>query len=305
MSRFPQTMLATCGVPWQEDFTLDEPVFRASIRHLAEHGWRDLYIFGTAGEGYAVNERQFDEVGRIFQEETAALGIPPMVGIISLSLSTVIARIERCQERGISRFQISLPSWATLNDRELRTFFAETCGRFPEARFLHYNLRRSGRLVTPAEYGELAERHPNLVATKNSGADTRTIIGLQQRAPELRHFLTEGGFATGSLLGSFGFLVSIASINPRLAREFFAAGVRRDAAALGELGRELNLLSNDLMAAAETGVHVDGAFDKVFSKLHDPAFPLRLLPPYQGWSDAAFDQFRALLTTRHPRWIGS
>jgi dihydrodipicolinate synthase/N-acetylneuraminate lyase len=304
MSRYPRTIMATCCVPWRPDWTLDEPVFRTSIRNLAEQGLRDLYVFGTAGEGYAVNERQFDEVVGIFQEETAALGIPPMVGVISLSLSTIIERIERCQERGISLFQISLPSWGVLNDRELQTFFAETCDRFPAARFLHYNLRRSGRLVTPTEYADLAARHPNLVATKNGLADTRMIIGLQQQAVELRHFLTEGGYASGSLLGDFGFLVSIASINPGLAREFYEAGVRRDAAALGALGRELSLMSNDLHAAPGPGVYIDGAYDKVFCKLHDPAFSLRLLPPYQGWRDEAFARFRELLATRYPRWLG-
>lgn len=303
MSRYPRTILATCCLPWREDFTLDEPLFRASIRHLAGSGLRDLYIFGTAGEGYAVNERQFDEVVKVFAGETAALGVPPMVGVISLSLSTVIERIERCLERGIDLFQISLPSWGALSDRELQLFFAETCGRFPQARFLHYNLRRSGRLVTPAEYGELAARHPNLVATKNAGADARMVIGLQRHAGELRHFLTEGSYAAGALLGEVGFLVSFASINPALAREFYDAGVRRDAAMLGELGRELALIHDELISAAEPEQFIDGAYDKVFNKLHLPDFPLRLLPPYLGWSDDTFDRFRQTLMAKHPRWM--
>lgn len=303
MSRYPRTILATCCVPWHEDFTLDEPVFRAGIRHLAGSGLRDLYVFGTAGEGYAVNERQFDEIVRSFGEETQSLGLSPMVGVISLSLSTVIERIERCLERGIDLFQISLPSWGALSDRELRLFFAETCGRFPQARFLHYNLRRAGRLVTPAEYGELAARHPNLVATKNAGADARTVIGLQREAGELRHFLTEGGYAVGALLGDVGFLVSVASINPALARAFYGAGVRRDAAALAEFGRELALIHDDLLAAAEPEQFIDGAYDKVFNKLHDPDFPLRLLPPYLGWSDDQFMRFREALVAKHPRWL--
>lgn len=303
MSRYPRTILATCCVPWQDDFTIDEPVFRAGIRHLAGNGLRDLYVFGTAGEGYAVNERQFDEVVRIFAGETGVLGLPPMVGVISLSLSTVIERIERCLERGIDLFQISLPSWGALSDGELRLFFAETCGRFPQARFLHYNLRRAGRLVAPAEYGELAARHPNLVATKNAGADARTVIGLHRQAGELRHFLTEGSYAVGALLGEVGFLVSFASINPALAREFYEAGVRRDAATLGELGRELALIHDELISAAEPEQFIDGAYDKVFNKLHDPNFSLRLLPPYLGWSDEQFARFRQALAARHPRWV--
>ena len=67
-----------------------------------------------------------------------------MVGVISPSLTTIIERIERAAALGFSAFQISLPNWGTLSDHELRTFFREVCGRFPELRFLHYNLPRDG-----------------------------------------------------------------------------------------------------------------------------------------------------------------
>ena len=34
-----------------------------------------------------------------------------------------------------------------------------------------------------------------------------------------------------------------------------------------------------LRAAVGEKAHIDGAYDKMYVKLHDPAFPLRLLPP--------------------------
>jgi dihydrodipicolinate synthase/N-acetylneuraminate lyase len=304
-SRYPRTILATCCVPWRPDGEIDEPVFRDSIRHLIASGLRDLYVFGTAGEGYAVCERRFDEVVAIFAEECRAHSVPPMVGIISASLPTVIGRIERCLDRGIELFQLSLPSWGALTGHELELFFSETCGRFPPARFLHYNLRRAGRLVEPAEYATLAEHHPNFVATKNAGADLRTVAALLAQAGALRHFVTEAGWAYGSLMGECGFLVSIASINPALARTYFEAGLRRDAAALGEMARELALMTNALLETAGPGVQMDGAYDKVFNRLHDPRFSLRLLPPYVGIDEATFERFRALVAERFPRWLPS
>jgi dihydrodipicolinate synthase/N-acetylneuraminate lyase len=290
-------------VPWTPDFALDEPVFRASIRRLLAAGIPDLYVFGTAGEGYAVHERQFDEVVAIFTEEMRTVSAQPMVGIISPSLSTVIERVERCLERGVDLFQISLPSWGTLTTAELRTFFAETCGRFPQARFLHYNLPRAGRLVTVDEYVTLAETHPNLVATKNAGATVATIGGLLGRVGQVRHFLTEPGYLAGWQLGEPGFLASIASMNPALARAYFAAGVRGDAVEVGRLGRELAGLS-ELLHEAPGGVSlIDGAYDKVFCKLLDQRFPLHLLPPYADFGEAAFKRFRSSVTERFPHWL--
>ena len=74
-----------------------------------------------------------------------------MVGVISLSLPTIIGRIERAHAMGARRFQLSLPSWGSLNDAEVATFFRETCARFPDVEFLHYNLMRAGRILTGAE----------------------------------------------------------------------------------------------------------------------------------------------------------
>ena len=56
----------------RERLDFEEDIFRRSVQHLLMQGIRDLYIFGTAGEGYAVTERQFDEITRVFLEETFA-----------------------------------------------------------------------------------------------------------------------------------------------------------------------------------------------------------------------------------------
>jgi dihydrodipicolinate synthase/N-acetylneuraminate lyase len=301
--RHRSTLLATCCVPWDERGELLEDVFRASIATLAGHGFRDLYVFGTAGEGHAVDERRFDAVTSVFVDEARAAGAAPMVGLISMSLPTVIDRIERAAALGVDAFQLSLPSWGALNDRELERFFDETCGRFPELRFLHYNLPRAQRFLAPREYRGLADRHPNLVATKNAGASNAQIAGLFAHAPELRHFFTEPGYAYASLLGECGFLVSVGLLDPQRAIAFHDAGQRRDAAALAPLARDVASLTEELHRVLGTA-HMDGAYDKVFSHALDPAFPLRLLPPYESATDEAFEAFLTVVRDRFPHWIG-
>jgi dihydrodipicolinate synthase/N-acetylneuraminate lyase len=303
MTRYRRTILGTCCVPWQADGTLAEPIFRDSIRALLARGLRDLYVFGTAGEGYAVDDDQFDQVVRVFVEEMTAAQATPMVGVISLSLRTILERIARTAALGVREFQVSLPSWGALSDRELTVFFDEVCGRFPECRFLHYNLPRAQRLLTADEYAMLADRHPNLVATKNTTLDLGRLTGLLRTAGMLRHFAGEIGFIHGSLLGEPGLLVSLAAIHSTRARELFEAGVRRDLPRLMALHHELSELSQALHAAVGTGAHMDGAYDKLFSALRDPNFPLRLLPPYQGAPDDALARFRHVLETRFPDWV--
>ena len=301
--RYRRCILATCCVPWREDYSFDEETFRRQVRRLIAGGVRDLYTFGTAGEGYAVTERQFDEVTRVFLDETQADGVQSMTGIIHMSLGTVIERIGRARAMGARRFQISLPGWGALHDTEVAVFFRETCGRFPDCEFLHYNLMRTGRIITGAEYGRLAERHPNLVATKNSTTDTQRLRGLLNEAPQLQHFITESGFAEAAMMGECGLLISVANTTPPLARAYFEAGCRRDGAALAEIGREAGELIAELLKLAGPEVHMDGAFDKMFCRVNDPAFPLRLLPPYTSVSDGVFELFQNLLREKYPRWL--
>ena len=303
MARYKQTILGTCCVPWNEDGTLAESIFRESIRDLIAGGTPDLYIFGTAGEGYAVTESQFDRITAIFAEEMKAGGAEPMVGALSLSLPTILERIERAGKIGVRQFQISLPSWGALSDKELEVFFQEVCGRFPEFQFLHYNLPRTKRIVMPMEYAALAARHPNLVATKCAVGEASMIAGLLQNAGELRHFFTETNFAVGSLLGECGFLVSIASSSPRRALEYFQAGAARDIDKLNTLRLELAGMHAEMVKAVGPTAYIDGAYDKLFSRIRVKNFPLRLLPPYQYVSDAAFEQFVAAVRAKYPAWL--
>ena len=301
--RYPRTILGTACVPWCADWSLDEDLFRAGVRGLIGQGMKDLYVFGTAGEGYAVSDRQFDEITRVFHEETRAPDVRPMVGVISLSLTTIVERIERAAALGFEVFQISLPSWGSLSDRELHTFFREVCGRFSELRFLHYNLPRAGRVLTAEEYVPLAAEHPNLVATKYGAGELRTVVGLPTLVPQIRHFFTEFGFGAGSLIGPCGLLASSSTANLARMRRYYAAGVAQDVPALRRMMGELREVGAVLHQAVGAAAHMDGAYDKFFSKLHQPDFPLRLLPPYESASAAAFEQFRARLAATHPQWL--
>jgi len=302
-ARYPRTMLGTCCIPWR-DGVLDRALFERSIRNLVSAGLKDLYIFGTAGEGHAVTEAQFRDVTRLFVETIrAAGGAPPMVGVINLSLPTVLERIAFAADLGVKTFQFCLPAWGAISDTEVRQVFAAVCDTYPHLQFLHYNLGRTGRLVRPDEYAVLAERHPNLVAIKYGLGDPETIAGLMRTAPKLRCFFTEPGFYLGAPLGECGLLASISASNPRRAWEYFNAGASGDAQKLSELYRELAGVMAAVRRAAGGFGRTDGAYDKLVSKLADPAFPLELLPPYEGASDAGFSRYRDEVATHYPGWM--
>jgi dihydrodipicolinate synthase/N-acetylneuraminate lyase len=300
--RYPAGIMATCCIPWDESGRFAERIFRVNVQH-ALRGTKLLYVFGTAGEGYAVTDRQYAEIVTAFADEMWQGKAEPMVGIIDLSLGTIIERIQRGRDLGVRQFQISLPSWAALSEKELFNFFEHVCGGFPDCRFMHYNLPRAKRMVTGKEYGRLAAEHPNLVATKNCGDSQSHLRSLIEDAPQLQHFLSEAGYVYGSLFGECGILVSFIMNWPGM-RALFDAGQRRDVSTMVSIQREIDIVLQTLFEVVPDN-RIDGSYDKLYEKMYQPDMPLRLLPPYIGSSDEEYHNFVRLLKQRLPEWVPS
>ena len=126
-TRYPRAILVSCEIPWDEQENLMEDLFREEVRRFLASGFRHVYVFGTAGEGYAVDTTRFQRITKIFYEETREADIFPQVGVIGLSTANIRERLAIAHGIGFRIFQISLPSWGALNDRETLRFFKDVC----------------------------------------------------------------------------------------------------------------------------------------------------------------------------------
>ena len=294
--RYPPALLATCLIPWTPDYAFDAPLFTRVVQRLARDMTPHLYLFGTAGEGYAITDRQFESIVSTFRHALPADAVP-MIGVISLSLGTIIERIEFSRTLGFRDFQISFPSWGALTDLEVDRFFAATCGAFPDCRFLHYNLPRTKRVLAGSDYARLAAQHPNLAAIKIGGTDTTRLSEVLESAPELQCFFVEYGYAAMRDQHECGLIAAMSAGKPAWARSFHAARGAPLAAMFDEAKTAHALLKAYVLP---TGAHMDGAFDKMNLKLIFPDFPLRLLPPYTAPDESVFAQLIAALP---PDWL--
>jgi dihydrodipicolinate synthase/N-acetylneuraminate lyase len=303
MKRYNRSILGTCCVPWDDKLKFAETIFRRQVKYLLKNGTINLYVFGTAGEGYAVSDKQFRRITEVFFDEMTANQARPMVGVINLSATTVVERIKFAYDLGVRDFQISLPSWGACTFDEIRRFFGQTCGQFNDCSFLHYNLVRSQRLITPEEYALLADEFENLVATKNGLQSVSEVTSLLTMAPTLQHFLTENGFALASLLGlEAGLLISISSINWKTAQHFYQICLERQYEQIAGYLLELNDIKKALFDIIGNQGHMDGVYDKLFSKMLDEEFPLRLLPPYCYAQNESYYRFSRFLEKQYPHW---
>ncbi len=298
--------MVSCVVPWTIEEEVDEPRFRAQADAALDAGYRHLYIFGTAGEGYAVDTRRFRAVAELFRDCTsgAAIRTPDvqaMVGVIGLSTATVIERVAIAHELGFRAFQVSLPCWDVVRDPEVGTFFREVCGAFPDSAFMHYNTARAGRILGVDDYRRFIDHVPNLVATKTMSADMGLVGRLVAGVPELQHFVTEPMLGHAAVHGECSLLGTFGLLAPRRSWEMFQAardGRFADAVAIGQWFRRL---SDEVFAPAMVDQRIDGTYDKAIVRLGPvPDFPLRMLSPYRWLRESEVDACRAILEARFP-----
>jgi len=296
-TRYPQRNLAACMLPWTEDFQLDVPVFEEHIQDAIDGGYKSLYLMGTAGEGYALNDSLFRQVVDVFAGVSVRDDLDPQVGVISTSMQQVIERIRYATEKGIGMFQISLPSWGMLDEGEAMTFFKTVCGTFPDCRFLHYNLPRAQRIIHGPEYRRIADEVPNLVATKNSTTEYARTADLMEHVSDIQHFFLEGNFAMGCTLGECSLLCSWDVLFPKTTWRFFEAGLNRDVDELFRITELLRQAGSAIFAHCTRNM-IDGSYDKAFVRLSKPHFSNRLQPPYMGLSEEEFEGCQRVLKER-------
>ena len=227
-----------------------------------------------------------------------------MVGAIGLSTATVIERLAMAHAAGFRHFQISLPSWGALDDREMSRFFRDVCGAFPDSKFLHYNLLRSRRLLSAIDYRRIADEVPNLVATKNTGTTVPGTAELMRAVPDLQHFFGEAMFPTGCLFGECSLLSSFGPMFPSKTREFFEYGRDRQFEALFRLQAEYLSVVAEVMKPVQGATRMDGAYDKMWVRLGGVPMPLRLLSPYESFTEDVLEECRAILRNRFGDWMG-
>ena len=301
--RFPQTVLATVCVPWDARQRFMEDPFRQQLRALQVAGIEDIYIFGTAGEGYAVDTARFRDVTQLFYDLTEGKTARPEVGVIALSTANCIERIAMAYEIGFRIFQISLPCWGALNDQELMTFFHDVCSTFPDSRFVHYDLDRVKRRLCAEDYARICDAEPNVVAAKITGRDLDKAISIMRQAPQLQPFFTEPLFAKASRYGACSQLSAYAPLSPALAWRYFEAGRDKRLETLDTLADRYQQLGQFLSEAIGPERHMDGVYDKIIARLGKHEMPLRLLSPYQSATEAEYLECERVYRERFAHWF--
>jgi 4-hydroxy-tetrahydrodipicolinate synthase len=164
--------------PFADDLTVDHAALAAHVTWLVDSGCAGIVTGGSLGEAATLT---FDEKVRINETCVRAVGgrVPVVAGIAGLATAECVA-LARAAERAGCDGIMALPAYVYYSDwRETREHYSAIIGATPLSCMLYNNPIAYRTDVLPEQLAELAERHDNLHATKESSGDVRRVTAVR------------------------------------------------------------------------------------------------------------------------------
>jgi len=294
---------------WDENYELDEAAFRENLRRLVEVRPHGIYVFGSTGEFYAVNDEEFRRVVDIMVEEVTPSGIPTQAGCNGLATREIIEKLKYAQAAGADGGQVALPFWMKLTEQEIVKFWRDISEAVPNLPLISYNNGRTKWYMYGEQYRQIIDVAPNLIGVKWSGSPELHLQRLAETVavtPELAHFLGESNLVKGMKFGIQGCYSAWVFAWPRHTMQIFNLadeGNWEDAEAVQSACLEVAQFIVGMIEELGLGM-MDPVIDKGFGVLSGfLTGHQRTRPPYIGWPDEAMQTMRQQVRERFPDFM--
>jgi dihydrodipicolinate synthase/N-acetylneuraminate lyase len=218
-------VLPAITTPFNHDLTVDHDALATHVRWLVESGCVGVVALGSLGESQTLTA---EEKVAILATCRAALpsGVPVIAGIAGLSTPECVALARRAAEVGCDGLMV-LPAYVYKGDwRETRAHYSAVIGATSLSCMLYNNPIAYGTDVTPDQLAELAERHANLHAVKESSGDVRRVTAARERLGDrLAIFAGMDDMILESIpMGAAGWIAGLVNALPAESVQLFELG---------------------------------------------------------------------------------
>ncbi len=211
--------------PFTEDLSVDHKALADHVAWMIESGCGGIVALGSLGESQALSA---DEKIAILAtvRSAAPAHLPVIAGIAGLSTPDCIALAQRAERTGCDGLMV-LPAYVYKGDwRETRAHYGSVIAGTSLSCMLYNNPIAYGIDVTPDQLAELAERHANLHAVKESSGDVRRVTHVRARLGDrLRIFAGMDDMILESIpMGAVGWIAGLVNAFPAESVRLFELG---------------------------------------------------------------------------------
>jgi 4-hydroxy-tetrahydrodipicolinate synthase len=215
--------------PFKRDLSVDYPFLRKHCRWLVDNGCTGIVTPGSLAEGGALT---FEEKSKVWENAVNAVGerVPVIAAVSSLTTAEAVSLAIEAAQKGCRGLMV-LPPYVYRGDR--REMTAHVSAVFKATRLpcmLYNNPVAYGTDFVPPQIYELAFRHRNLAAVKESSTDVRRITELRTLLGDrLALFVgVDDAIVEGIRAGAVGWIAGLANALPQESVALFDAACRGD-----------------------------------------------------------------------------
>ena len=162
--------------PFTESMAIDKPALEKQVRLMLDNGCSGIVPCGSLGEGATLSNDERAQVVAICV--ASAKGAPVVPGIAASSTADAVAQAISAEKNGASGLMVLPPYIYSSDWREMSAHVSAVISATKLPCMLYNNPPAYKTDFTPTQIAELAARHPNLVAVKESGGDIRRITAI-------------------------------------------------------------------------------------------------------------------------------
>jgi len=215
MNSFWSGVMPAITTPFDPDGSISKSAVVARIERAIGAGVTAIIPAGSLGEGAALSESEKHELFQICVETTAER-VPVIPAIASASTRDAIALAHQAEQLGCRGLMVLPPYVHSGDTREVLAHVSAIFEATPLPCMLYNNPIAYGADLTASELKELAMRHSNLGAVKESSGDVRRITAICEcMGDRLAPFVGLDNLAVeGARAGAVGWVAGLVNAFP-------------------------------------------------------------------------------------------
>jgi 4-hydroxy-tetrahydrodipicolinate synthase len=277
--------------PMTADQELDLPGLRAGIDYQLSHGVHGIFVLGTTGEFYALDDREKQAVVATALEHCRDRS-PVYVGTGAETTREVLRLTKMAEKEGAVGVSVITPYFLKPTQAELVDHFRRVAESTSVSVVLYNNPATCGGVsIDPDTCAKLAAV-PNIVGIKDSSGDLQNTIEIMRQTPRDKFAVLNGRdtlIFSALQMGAQGAIPASCNIAPGLCVSLFEAFTRGDI----EAAKSYQARLHGVRMAMTLGTG-NGAVKEAMALLGRPAGPNRF--PISPLSDEKRHKLRAILT---------
>lgn len=283
----PKGVIVPLVTPMHDDGSINEEELRRQINRLIDAGIFGIFVLGTNGEFYALNEDEKLRVIKAAVDEVKGR-VPVYAGTGCVTTEDTIRLSKKAEELGVDALSIISPYFVNVSQDDIFRHF-DKVAKSVKLPILLYNMpARTGNNINFKTIKKLAEENPNIVGVKDSSGNfDNTLRYIEETGGNVHTLAGNDSLILWTLeAGGTGAIAGWSNAFPRLMCSIYENWVKgdkeaankaqkmirpfRDVMAMGNpnsvVKRAMNLLGHKVGPAREPAGGIDPKIDEALKK---------------------------------------